>query len=82
MNKSDKNILINFSPLLILIVVTILGGLAHYLFTTGVEKTIVGYNEDTGKFIMKEAKQPEAGTIMINKGDSCQATELFVVCGQ
>ena len=83
MNKDDKNILVNFLPLLILVVVTVLGSLAHYLFTTGVEKTIVGYNEETGKFIMKEAKAQEAGTITIDHGDSCYAVEgVFVVCGQ
>ena len=32
---------------------------------------------------MKEAKEPETGTITIEHGDSCYAVEgIFVVCGK
>ena len=32
---------------------------------------------------MKEAKEPETGTITIEDGDSCYAVEgIFVVCGK
>lgn len=83
MNEDNKNILINFMPLIMVVVFTVLILLPMYFLQKGVEKTIVAYNEDTGKFIMKEAKEPETGTITIEHGDSCYAVEgIFVVCGK
>ena len=50
MNEDDKNILINFMPLIMVVVFTVLILLPMYFLQKGVEKTIVAYNEDTGKF--------------------------------
>ena len=66
----------------IVVATLLLGTSAYYFLKAGVEKTIVSYNEDTGKFVRKESK-PTTGSITIEEGDSCYAVEgIFVVCGQ
>ena len=75
----DKNLLINFSPIFLFIVVsfTMLG------LSCSKENVVVSYDEASEKFIKKFEKEASAGSIMLNEGDSCQVVDgIFVVCGQ
>ena len=47
------------------------------------ENVVVSYDEASEKFIKKFEKEASAGSIMLDKGDSCQVVDgVFVVCGQ
>ena len=75
----NKNILINFSPIFLLTIVsfTMLG------LSCSKENIVVSYDEASEKFIQKLEKEASAGSIMLEKGDSCQVVDgVFVVCGQ
>ena len=75
----NKNILINFSPIFLLTIVsfTMLG------LSCSKENVVVSYDEASEKFIKKFEKEASAGSIMLEKGDSCQVVDgVFVVCGQ
>jgi len=75
----NKNLLINFSPIFLFIIVsfTMLG------LSCSKENVVVSYDEASEKFIKKFEKEASAGSIMLNKGDSCQVVDgVFVVCGQ
>ncbi|BCV00927.1 MAG: hypothetical protein CM15mV38_0660 [uncultured marine virus] len=75
----NKNLLINFSPIFLFIVVsfTMLG------LSCSKENVVVSYDEASEKFIKKFEKEASAGSIMLNEGDSCQVVDgVFVVCGQ
>ena len=75
----NKNLLINFSPIFLFLVVsfTMLG------LSCSKENVVVSYDEASEKFIKKFEKEASAGSIMLNKGDSCQVVDgVFVVCGQ
>ena len=75
----NKNILINFSPIFLFTIVsfTMLG------LSCSKENVVVSYDEASEKFIKKFEKEASAGSIMLNKGDSCQVVDgVFVVCGQ
>ena len=75
----NKNLLINFSPIFLFIVVsfTMLG------LSCSKENVVVSYDEASEKFIKKFEKEASAGSIMLEKGDSCQVVDgVFVVCGQ
>ena len=75
----NKNLLINFSPIFLFIIVsfTMLG------LSCSKENVVVSYDEASEKFIQKIEKEASAGSIMLNKGDSCQVVDgVFVVCGQ
>ena len=75
----NKNLLINFSPIFLFIIVsfTMLG------LSCSKENVVVSYDEASEKFIKKFEKEASAGSIMLNKGDNCQVVDgVFVVCGQ
>ena len=75
----SKNLLINFSPIFIFTIIsfTMLG------LSCSKENVVVSYDEASEKFIKKFEKEASAGSIMLNKGDSCQVVDgVFVVCGQ
>jgi len=75
----NKNLLINFSPIFLLTIVsfTMLG------LSCSKENLVVSYDEASEKFITESKKEASAGSIMLNKGDSCQVVDgVFVVCGQ
>ena len=75
----NKNLLINFSPIFLLIIIsfTMLG------LSCSKENVVVSYDEASKKFIEKFEKEASAGSIMLNEGDSCQVVDgIFVVCGQ
>ena len=64
----DKNLLINFSPIFLFTIVsfTMLG------LSCSKENVVVSYDEASEKFIKKFEKEASAGSIMLEKGDSCQ----------
>ena len=75
----NKNLLINFSPIFLFTIVsfTMLG------LSCSKENVVVSYDEASEKFIKKFEKEASAGSIMLEKGDSCQVVDgVFVVCGQ
>ena len=75
----NKNLLINFSPIFLFVIIsfTMLG------LSCSKENVVVSYDEASEKFIKKFEKEASAGSIMLNKGDSCQVVDgVFVVCGQ
>ena len=75
----EKNLLINFSPIFLFTIVsfTMLG------LSCSKENVVVSYDEASEKFIKKFEKEASAGSIMLEKGDSCQVVDgVFVVCGQ
>jgi len=75
----NKNLLINFSPIFLFVIIsfTMLG------LSCSKENIVVSYDEASEKFIKKFEKEASAGSIMLNKGDSCQVVDgVFVVCGQ
>tara|TARA_B100001093_G_scaffold517584_1_gene599526 strand:- start:8012 stop:8203 length:192 start_codon:yes stop_codon:yes gene_type:complete len=50
--------------------------------TVSCAKTIIAYDEELKHFVTKKGKEVK-GTIIVNKGDTCQVVDnIFVVCSQ